>query len=133
MRIRARNLKHFQDNFTRFRGSIFYQTIIKIQNHEDTVKYPESKYKDAFFAAMEEYNQYGIAEVSSRYRLDKTAMDELYGFKVAWCYEKLDQVTCVTKQTFQSLFCNHPPNKQKKGAETLESEPELMSSGPCPI
>ena len=85
VRIWARNLKHFQDNFTRFRGSICYQTIIKIQNHEDTVKYPESKYKDAFFAAMEEYNQYGIAEVSSRYRLDKTAMDELYGFKVAWC------------------------------------------------
>ena len=65
--------------------SSIQKIIIKIQNHEDTVKYPESKYKDAFFAAMEEYNQYGIAEVSSRYRLDKTAMDELYGFKVAWC------------------------------------------------
>ena len=69
-----------------FPGSPFISlSSQRYRNPEDTVKFPESKYKDAFFAAMEEYNQYGIAEVNSRYRLDKSAMDELYGFKVAWC------------------------------------------------
>jgi hypothetical protein len=48
---------------------------------QDPTKFPEGKFKDAFLAAIHEYNSYGLAEFNVRFRFDETAQLQLYGFK----------------------------------------------------
>ena len=48
---------------------------------QDPTKFPEGKFKEAFLAAIQEYNSYGLAEFNVRLRLDEIAQIQLYGFK----------------------------------------------------
>ena len=57
--------------------------VSKWAQFQDPTLY-HGKYKEAFFKAMAEYNQFGIAAVHSRFQVDTNTQMQLYGFKVAW-------------------------------------------------
>ena len=57
---------------------------VQKQPCEDPEAYPLGKFRDAFLAAISEYNQFGVAATSMRFRIDSTAALQLFGFKVAW-------------------------------------------------
>ena len=52
-------------------------------NAQDPAKYPENKFKEAFLAAINEYNQFGVAATSLRFKVDSQSQDQLFGFQVA--------------------------------------------------
>ena len=52
-----------------------------LNSPEDPNKY--EKPKDAWVAAIEEYNGFGAAKVSARFRIDQATSLQLFGFKVA--------------------------------------------------
>ena len=57
---------------------------VQKQPCEDPEAYPQSKFRDAFLAAISEYNQFGVAATSMRFRIDSATSLQLFGFKVAW-------------------------------------------------
>ena len=56
--------------------------LVQKQPCEDPDAYPQGKFGDAFLAAISEYNQFGVAATSIRFRIDSAAALQLFGFKV---------------------------------------------------
>ena len=44
----------------------------------------EDAEKDAFYAAIEEYNLFGVWAHNSKYKLEQSQAVAMYGFKVTW-------------------------------------------------
>ena len=134
VRIWARNLKHFQDNFTRFRGSIFYQK----DNYQNSKPWGHRQVPGVKVQGCVLCCDGRVQPVWHCWgQLPLPTGQNCHGWTL-WV-----QGSLVLRKIGPSNLCHQtnipksilqpPPNKQKKGAETLESEPELMSSGPCPI
>ena len=45
--------------------------------------------KKAFLDAVSEYNNYGVAKVMNRFRIDESSASFMYGFYAAWICREL--------------------------------------------